>query len=80
MKHAIRQTRGAITAFASKARNAAGVGALALTGLAPKAFAGDLSAAFETGVDKTELLLIGGIVLAVVGIVFLISSGKRAGR
>jgi len=50
--------------------------AVALT--SASAFAGDLSDAVTTGVDKTELTAIGAVVLGLAGIILLIRSGKRA--
>ena len=38
-----------------------------------------LSSDFTAGVDKAELMTIGGIVLGVCGVIFLIRSARRAG-
>ena len=53
---------------------AAGLMAMAAAGTAS---AGQLSEAVAGGVDKTELLLIGVIVLTVSGIILLVRSGKK---
>ncbi|WP_126970338.1 hypothetical protein [Xanthomonas sp. BRIP62411] len=45
--------------------------------VAPMAFAGEMSEAVGSGVDKTELTAIGVIVLSVAGIILLIRSGKK---
>lgn len=62
--------------FAAKAGTA--VAGLAAAGLASAQSTG-LSTAFSAGVDKTELLTIGGIVLGVCGVIFLIRSARRTG-
>ncbi|ASY88984.1 hypothetical protein ACCP16_13800 [Xanthomonas citri pv. malvacearum] len=46
--------------------------------VAPMAFAGEMSEAVSSGVDKTELTAIGVIVLSVAGIILLIRSGKKS--
>jgi hypothetical protein len=61
------------------AATAATLGAVSFVA-APSAFAGEMADAVISGMDKTELSLIGAAVLALVGIVVLIrKSGKAAG-
>ncbi|MEI2455340.1 hypothetical protein [Lysobacter firmicutimachus] len=54
-----------------------GLTALSLTAFAAAANAGAMAEAVSSGVDKPELLLIGGIVLGIAGIVLMVRSGKR---
>ncbi|QIK81675.1 hypothetical protein G7069_08755 [Lysobacter sp. HDW10] len=66
-----------------KAKLAVAKAGAAVTGLAAAGMASaqstGLSTAFSAGVDKSELMVIGGIVLGVCGVIFLIRSARRAG-
>lgn len=42
------------------------------------AFAGEMSEAVSAGVDKTEIIAIGVVVLTITGIILMIRSGKKS--
>lgn len=66
--------------LSTKLRAAGATVATAATAMmaSPLAYAGELSDAVQGGVDTTELMAIGVIVLTVAGIILLIRSGKKA--
>lgn len=74
----MKYVRIARSAVAHRSRQLAAAGTAML--MTAPAFAGELADAFQTEATaaKAELLIIGGIVLGVCGVMFLLSRSKKA--
>jgi hypothetical protein len=64
--------------FNIRSKFSAGAASLLCFAMAPAAFAGELAEAATSGMDKSELTLIGVAVMALCGVVALIRAGRRA--